>query len=168
MKAMPVTGFRRAPVRAFGGRQIICKFRPEQGIRRTELYGTYIWHENNCGRCNSFMRIMVFMKRDAQDPLVLLPPDSDMKKPLAPSLAAARQRRPLYWALAALASLCIALSAQASVTKTAFPPSPIEMKIASSPGKDALYPALGLLAAVASTHILRRRRLAQLESIGVM
>ena|SRR5450432_1879571 len=106
------------------------------------------------------------MTRDAQDPLVPAAPDSDVKTPPAPSIPAARPRRPFYWALGVLASVCIALSAQATATKTAFPASPIEMKITPTPGKDALYPTLGLLAAIAATHVLRRRRLAQLEASG--
>jgi hypothetical protein len=113
------------------------------------------------------MRIMVFMKRDVRDPLASIP-DSDMKTRLAPSIPAARQRRPFYWAVGVLASACIAVSTQATVTKTASSPSPIEMKLAPVPGEEALYPIIGLFAAIASTHILRRRRMAQLEAIGVV
>ncbi len=41
------------------------------------------------------------------------------------------------------------------------------MTLTPVPEMAALYPILGLLAAVACTHILRRRRSAQLEAIEI-
>jgi hypothetical protein len=109
---------------------------------------------------------MVFMKRDIASPA--RSDDSNMKTSFAPAIPAVRCWRPFYWTLSLLASACIAVSAQATVTKTVFSPGPIEIKLAPIPGKDALYPLIGLFAAVASTHILRRRRMAQLEAIGIV
>ena len=63
----------------------------------------------------------------------------------------------------------IAVSTQATVNPSAFQSGPEALNVVTStlsviPGQEAFYPVLGLLAAVASTYFLRRRRLAQLEA----
>lgn len=107
------------------------------------------------------MRIMAVMKRDDQT--------SDHSAPRqmpTPALCGARSFR---WTLCAVVYGWVAVSSP--VTMAAFPSHTQTLAAVSSavsviPGLEMIYPVLGLLAAVASTYILRRRRESQLAAIA--
>lgn len=108
---------------------------------------------------------MVFMTADCQ---TSTPPAAFKAK----TTAALRTRpcgRWFRWIPGAVIYGWIAVSTQAAVNPAAFQSRPESLNVVTStlsviPGQEAFYPVLGLLAAVASTYFLRRRRLAQLEA----
>lgn len=79
--------------------------------------------------------------------------------------------RPLLWLLCASAYVWATASAQADLAPFAAPLHRQGLAAMTSTlsvlhGAETLYPALGVLAAVASTYILRRRRAAQMEAVA--
>ena len=123
------------------------------------------WHEKSYGHCESFMRIMVFMTPDGE---TSSSPDAFNAKTIR-ALPSRTFPRWFRWIPAAIAYGWIAVSTQATVNAPALHSRPESWNVVTStlsviPGQEAFYPILGLLAAVASTCFLRRRRLAQLEA----
>ena len=75
------------------------------------------------------------------------------------------------WVLGAAVYGWAAVSTHATLTPIVSHSHPENLAVVAStlsviPGMEAFYPVLGLLAAVASTYILRRRRVAQLEAVA--
>jgi hypothetical protein len=111
-----------------------------------EAGGRWQWHEKNYGRCESFMRIMVFMKGHAAS------------------------RFPAI--LCALFLAIIAPSAQPTPTGGASNSNPgkndqgpaFSFNVQSFPRIEIVSPIVGLIAAVGFTHLLQRRRNAQVEA----
>ena len=73
------------------------------------------------------------------------------------------------WIAGVVVYAWVAASTQAMVNSPAFQSRPESLNVVTStlsviPGQETFYPVLGLLAAVASTYFLRRRRLVQLEA----
>ncbi len=111
------------------------------------------------------MRIMVFMTRERETSV----PPTAFKMKTHVTLSARPLRRWFHWLPGAVVYGWIAVSAQATVNPWVSQSRPASLSVvtftlAGIPGQEALYPVLGLLAAVASTFILRRRRIAQLDA----
>ena len=111
------------------------------------------------------MRIMVFMTNHCDR----------LDRPSLPTQTPVFRPRPsarAYWGfLCAVAYSWVAVSTHATVSPLASQSRPGGLAVATSalsviPGLEPFYPVLGLLAAVACTYILRRRRAAQLEAIS--
>ena len=116
-----------------------------------------IWHEKSYGHCESFMRILVFMTPTGETSV------------LRDAFRTRFCGRWIRWIAGVVVYAWVAASTQAMVNSPAFQSRPESLNVVTStlsviPGQETFYPVLGLLAAVASTYFLRRRRLAQLEA----
>ncbi len=111
------------------------------------------------------MRIIVFMKADCE--ISDHPAAFDMK---TPALCIRSYRRAFRWITCAAVYAWVAVSSHATLGPLASPLRPQSLAAATTPlsvtPPEAFYPVLGLLAAVACTCLLRRRRIAQLEAMA--
>ncbi len=108
------------------------------------------------------MRIMVFMTTDCKTSA-----DLDLK---TPALRIRPCGRSFRWILCAAVYGWVAVSSHATVTPLASLPRPQSLAAVTGTlsmlhGLEAFYPVIGLLAAVASTYILRHRRVTQLAAM---
>lgn len=100
------------------------------------------------------MRIIVLMKTDRESPTPRTP----------------RSARSVRWFLCAAVYGWAAVSSHAALTPLVAHAhlqnlAPVATHFSLIPGMAPFYPVFGLLAAVLFTHILRRRRLAQLAAV---
>ncbi len=112
------------------------------------------------------MRIIVFMTTKREFPV-----HPALLAVKAPPLPIRRYARSFRWIFCTAVYGLAAVSTHATLAPSASQAHPQTLAAVTSTlsvlhGMEAFYPALGLLAAVASTYILRRRRLAQLEAIA--
>ncbi|MEO6971332.1 MAG: hypothetical protein ABI217_10600, partial [Chthoniobacterales bacterium] len=124
------------------------------------------WHEKSYGHCESFMRIMVFMRNDCAlpDPAAALVVKTPRFRP-RPCL------RSFRWILSAAVCGWAAASTHADLASSTSPLHHQDLAAVTSTlsilrGPETFYPVLGVLAAVVSTYILRRRRVVQLEAMA--
>ena len=116
------------------------------------------------------MNIMVFMTNECETSMPLAA--FRVKTPALRHHPFIRScQRTLPWILSAAVCGWMAVSIHATVTPLASQPGAETLAALTStqsviPGLEAIYPVFGLLTAVACTYILRRRRIAQLQSMA--
>jgi len=113
------------------------------------------------------MRILVLMTTTRD--IALQAPDVNVKSPL---LALCHRGCHFRWLLSAALCGWAAATTQASLAPSAFPLDQQGLAAATNTlslpqGPEGFYPLLGVLAAVACTYVLRRRRIAQLEAASI-